>query len=90
MKGLYVLLPETNTIMNKIILEDLEETTSLFMKIEANGTLGSVLVSTFGQWYVFPPVSTFSLLKLFFLNVCLFLFNDFLLIPVVLVDWWWD
>jgi hypothetical protein len=66
MKRFYVVLSETNTIMNRTIIEDLEEPTSLFMKMEANGTPGNALVSAFGQWYVFPPISTFSLLKFLF------------------------
>ncbi len=82
MKGLYVLLFETYIIMNKIIQKDLEETTFLLMKIEANGTLGNALVSAFRQGYLFPPVTIFSLLKFFFYSICMFLFNDFLLIPI--------
>jgi hypothetical protein len=68
MKRFHVLLSEIDTIMNKRIIEDLEETTFLPMKMEANGTPGNALMSAFRQWYLFPPIGTFSLLKfLFFL-----------------------
>ncbi len=66
MKGLYILLSKIDIIMNKTIMEDLEETTSLLMKMEVNGTLNSALMSAFGQWYLFPLVSTFSLPKFLF------------------------
>jgi len=59
LKRFYILLFKTDTIMNRTILEDLEMTMSLLMKMEMNGTLGSAFVSTFGQWYLFPPISTF-------------------------------
>jgi hypothetical protein len=65
MKGLYVPLSKTNTIMNRTILKALKETTSLFMKMEMNGTLGNTLVSAFKQWYLIPPVNIFLYLNFF-------------------------
>jgi hypothetical protein len=67
MRGLYILLSKTNTIMNKIILKAPKETKSLSMKMETNGTLRNTLVTAFGQWYLFPPISTFFVLEFFFL-----------------------
>jgi hypothetical protein len=59
MKRFYVLLFEIDIIMSRTIIEDLEETTPLLMKMEANGTPGNALVSTFRQWYLFPLINTF-------------------------------
>jgi hypothetical protein len=39
--GLYVLLSETDIVMDKKLLEKLEETMVLLMKLETNGTLGN-------------------------------------------------
>jgi hypothetical protein len=47
-------------------MEDLEETTSFLTKMEMNGTLGSAPMSTFGQWYLFPPIGTFFVPKFLF------------------------
>jgi hypothetical protein len=55
--GLYVLLLETNTMIDKKILEKLEKTMALLMKMETKAVLGNMLVSTFGQWYFHPPIS---------------------------------
>jgi len=58
--GLYVLLLETDyKVMDEIMLEDLEETLTLLMKMEIEGTLGNTLASTFGKWYLFILVSLF-------------------------------
>jgi len=73
MRRLCVLLFETNTIMNRTILKAPKETTSLFMKMEINGTLVNTLVSTFGRWYLFPPISTFFVLEFVFL-MCVHVF----------------
>jgi hypothetical protein len=45
--------------MNRTILEDLDVTMFFLMKMEMNDILGSAFVSTFGRWYLFPPISTF-------------------------------
>ncbi len=55
--GLYVLLSETNTMIDKKILEKLEKTMALLMKMETKVVLGNMLVSAFGQWYFHPPIS---------------------------------
>jgi len=89
-KMLYVLLYETYIIMNKIILKNLKETTFLLMKIEANGTLGNAFVFAFGQWYLFPLVSTFSLLKFFFLMFVYSFSMIFTNSNFFFVNWWWD
>ncbi len=90
MKGLYVLLFEIDTIMSRTILEDPKETMFLLMKMEANGTLSSALMFAFGQWYLFPPIITFFAPKYLFFYVCLFFFNDFLLVPICSCRLWWD
>jgi hypothetical protein len=52
--------------MSRTIQEDPEETMSLLMKMEANGTLSNALVFAFGQWYLFPLVITFFVPKYLF------------------------
>jgi hypothetical protein len=54
---LYVMLSKTNIVMDKKLLGKLENTMALLMKLETNGTLGNLLVSTFSQWYLYPPMS---------------------------------
>jgi hypothetical protein len=66
MKGLYVVMFKTYTIMNTTITKDSKETTSLLMKMETNGTLGNTLVFAFKQWYLFPPINTFFVPKYLF------------------------
>ncbi len=39
------------------MLEDHEEALALLIRMEIEGTLGNTLVSTFGIWYLFPPMS---------------------------------
>jgi hypothetical protein len=57
--GLYVLLLETDKVMDETMLEDLEKTLILLMKMEIESTLGNTLASTFGKWYLFILVSLF-------------------------------
>jgi hypothetical protein len=66
MRGLYVLLSKIEDIMNRIILEDFEMTMFFQMKMEMNRTLGSPFVSTFKQWYLFPPISIVFVRKFLF------------------------
>jgi hypothetical protein len=46
--GLYVLLLQTNIVMDRKLLGKPEKTTALLMKLETDGTLSNLLVSTFG------------------------------------------
>jgi hypothetical protein len=39
------------------MLEDPKKTLVFLMRMEIEGTLGKTLVSTFGEWYFFPPMS---------------------------------
>jgi hypothetical protein len=55
--GLYVLLLETDNVMDKKILEKPEETMALLMTMETKVSLGNMLVFTFDQWYPHPPIS---------------------------------
>jgi len=55
--GLYVLLSETNIMINKKILEKPEKIMVFLMKMETKVILGNMLVSAFGQWYFHPPIS---------------------------------
>jgi hypothetical protein len=55
--GLYVLLLETYIVMDKKILEKLEKTMALLMKMETKATLGNMLIFAFGQWYLYLLVS---------------------------------
>jgi hypothetical protein len=44
------------------MLENLEETLALLMRMETKGTLGNTFVFTFGKWYFFPPMNLFILI----------------------------
>jgi hypothetical protein len=46
--GLYVFLLETNIVMDMMILEKLEKTMVLLMKMEIEVALGNMLVYAFG------------------------------------------
>jgi len=46
--GLYVLLSEMDIVMDKKLLEKTEDIIVLLMKLEIDGTLSNLLVSTFG------------------------------------------
>jgi hypothetical protein len=46
--GLYVLLLQTNIVMDRKLLEKPENTMVLLMKLETNGTLSNLLISAFG------------------------------------------
>jgi hypothetical protein len=82
--GLYILLSKTDMVMDKKLLEKLEDTIVLLMKLKTDGILGNLLVSTFGRWYFYPPMSTLQLLYLFGLLFALVLFISYLLpIPQV-------
>jgi hypothetical protein len=80
--GLYVLLSKTNIVMDKKLLEKPKNTMAFLMKLETNGTLGNLFVSTFGPWYLYPPVSILQLLYLFYLSFALVLFISYLLLPI--------
>jgi hypothetical protein len=47
----------TNTIMDRIILQDPKECTTILMDVETIGTLHNNLVVAFGQWYIYPIIS---------------------------------
>ncbi len=53
MNGLYVLLLETE--------QDPEGTMNHLMKMETNMTLGNVFIFTFGKWYLWTLMNTFTL-----------------------------
>jgi hypothetical protein len=55
--GLYVLLSKMNKVMAPTMFEDLKQALALLMRMETEGTLGNTFVSTFGKWYLFPPVN---------------------------------
>jgi hypothetical protein len=76
---LYILLSKIDIVMNKKLLEKLEDIIVLLMKLKADGILGNLLVSTFGRWYFYPPLSTLQLLYLFGLSFALVLFISYLL-----------
>jgi hypothetical protein len=75
MRRLYVLLSKIDVIMNRTIMEIFEMTMFLQMKMEMNGTLGGAFMSTFEQWYLFPPISTFFVHKFFFFLICVCSFS---------------
>jgi len=60
--GLYILLSEIDIVTDMKLLEKPKNTMTFIMKLETNGTLGNLLVSTFGQWYLYPPMSILQLL----------------------------
>jgi hypothetical protein len=62
MNGLYVLMSEIDTVMDRTCLEDLESTMNHLMQMEIDMTLSNALLSTFGQWYLCTPTNTFTLL----------------------------
>jgi hypothetical protein len=47
--GLYVLLSETNIVMDRKKLEKQKDTMARLMKLEMDGILSNMLISTFGQ-----------------------------------------
>ncbi len=51
---LYVMLSKIDIVMDMKLLGKLENTMALLMKLETNGTLGNLLVSTFSHWYLYP------------------------------------
>jgi hypothetical protein len=57
MNELYILLLEMNKVMASTMFEDPKKTLTLFMKMETKGTLRNTFVSTFGEWYLFPPMN---------------------------------
>jgi hypothetical protein len=46
--GLYVLMSETNIVMDRKQLEKQKDTMAPFMKLETNGILSNMFISTFG------------------------------------------
>jgi hypothetical protein len=46
-----------NKIMDRTMFEDHEEALAFLIRMEIEGTLRNTLVSTFGEWYLFPPMS---------------------------------
>jgi hypothetical protein len=56
--GLYILLLEIDIVMDRKLLEKPKKTMALLMKLETYGILANLLISTFGQWYLYPLVST--------------------------------
>ncbi len=81
---LYVLLSKIDIVMDRKLLEKLEYIMALLMKLETIGTLNNMLVSVFGQWYLYPPVSILQLFYFFDLSFVLVLFISYLLpIPQV-------
>jgi hypothetical protein len=86
--GLYILLSKIDIVMDRKLLEKLEDTMALLMKLETDGTLSNLLVSTFGQWYFYPLVSILQLLYLFWFIICSNFLN-FLLVAHP-ASWWRD
>jgi hypothetical protein len=62
--GLYILLLDTNIVMDKKQLEKPKNIMAFLKKLETSGTLGNMLVLTFGQWHFYSPVNTLQLLYL--------------------------
>ncbi len=59
---LYIMLSETNIVMDRKLLEKSKDIMALLMKLETYGILVNLLISTFGQWYLYPLVNTLQLL----------------------------
>jgi hypothetical protein len=61
---------------------------ALLMKLETIGTLNNMLVSVFGQWYLYPPVSILQLFYFLLFIICSS-FVYFLLVAHP-TSWWKD
>ncbi len=85
---LYVLLLRIGIVMDRKLLEKLEDIMALLMKLETIGTLSNMFVSTFGQWYLYPLVNILQLLYLFWFIICSS-FVYFLLVAHP-TSWWRD
>jgi hypothetical protein len=57
MNALYILLSQKNKTMDQTMFENPKEALTLLMRMEIEHTLRNTLMSTFGQWYLFPLVS---------------------------------
>ncbi len=56
--------------MDKKILEKPEEIMAFLMKMEREVALGNMLVFTFGEWYLYPPISIINFVIFFFFSYC--------------------
>ncbi len=54
MNGLFVLLLETDTVIDMTFVQDPKACMAIFTSMEIIGTLRNSLVATFGQWYLYP------------------------------------
>jgi hypothetical protein len=84
----YILISEIDIVMDRKILEKPENTLALLIKLEIDGTLGNLFVSTFDPWYLYPLMSTLQLLNLFWFIICSS-FVYFLLVAHP-TSWWKD
>jgi hypothetical protein len=84
----YILMLETNIVMDIKILEKPKNTLALLIKLEIDGTLGNLFVSTFGPCYLYPLMNILQLLNLFWFIICSS-FVYFLLV-VHPIGWWKD
>jgi hypothetical protein len=57
MNRLYILVSETNKVMAPTMFEDPKETLAPPMRLETKGTIRNTFVSTFEEWYLFPPMN---------------------------------
>ncbi len=85
---LYILMSETDIVMDKKILEKPKNIMVLLMKLEIDGILGNLFVLAFGSWYHYPLMSTLQLLNLFWFIICSS-FVYFLLVAHP-IGWWKD
>jgi hypothetical protein len=83
---LYVLLSEIDIMMDMKTLEKPKETMALLMKMETKASLGNMLVSTFGQWYLYSLVSIIRFAIFYFLW---FLLLDDVFLPFFFHASWW-
>ncbi len=80
MNGLFALLLETDTIMDRTLQQDPKECMAILMNMETIRILLNNLVATFGQWYLYltvslhpPPLHVFSILAPNFFILILYL-----------------
>jgi hypothetical protein len=57
MNGLFVLLTETDTVMDMTLMQDPKAYMAIFTNMEIIGTLCNSLVAAFGQWYLYPTIN---------------------------------
>jgi hypothetical protein len=57
MNGFFVLLSETNMVMDMTFLQDPKAWMAIFMNMETIEILCNSFVVAFGQWYLYPIVN---------------------------------